>query len=73
MDVSKNTLAVLLVLVIAVSGFTTWSLLSKESTQDTYYYGADPQSAVSLSVVKPAATQATVNLKIDPLEGQSDG
>jgi hypothetical protein len=63
-DVSRNVVAVLLVLVIIVSGLGTWSLLSTRPTGALGLGSTD--ATVSLTVTQPPRDQGDIQLTIIP-------
>lgn len=61
-DVSKNVVAVLLILVVLVSGLGTWTLLSKEVLQPTRPASTD--SSVTLDIQNQPSDLGNVELTI---------
>jgi hypothetical protein len=76
-DVSRNVVAILVVLVIVVSGFGTWSLLNERSQSPAYadLQPSNPVSdaAVSVTIERPARVEGTVSLAIGEPGAQVDG
>ncbi|MEM0230984.1 MAG: hypothetical protein QXW00_02915 [Candidatus Woesearchaeota archaeon] len=66
-EVSKNTVAVLLVLTIIVSILGTWTILSATNTQKQSAQPAPTTSKISLTVIKPSqppSGQARISLNV---------
>jgi hypothetical protein len=63
-EVSRNVVAILLVLVVLVSGLGTYSLLTREQTDTTAFSGGNtPGAAVALEVV-PRTDTGVVQLDV---------
>jgi len=67
MEISKNTIAVLLALTIVVSVLGTWTILSAVQTNSGVAQPSSTTSKISLTVLKPSqppSGQARISLNV---------
>lgn len=75
MEISRNLLAVLLLLTVVVSGLGTWSMLSRDATYPagSAYTVPDQSGRVALTVSDIPRGHGVVSIDITPAEVATNG